>query len=126
MYPVREGPVMMIVSAGGACGWGVSRWPARLRGHLDILRLITLGLTRSLRVFSHCNISEVASVRADARCSGGKGRLVGDLAADHSQGADERDPVWVEVGGLGHLVDQGSDGVEDEQVGIDLLDDHLR
>ncbi len=117
---------MVIVWAGGAFGWGVLRWPARLRGQLDILRLITRGLTRSLRVFSHCNISEAASERAAARCSGGKGRLVGDLAADYPQGADERDPVWVEAGGFGHLVDQGSDGVEDEQVGVDLLDDHLR
>ncbi len=82
--PIRDGPVMMIISAGRACGWGVSRWPARLRGHLDILRLMTRGLTRSLRVFSRCNSSEVASVRAATRCLGGKGRLVGDLAADYS------------------------------------------
>ena len=117
---------MVIVSAGGACGWGALRCWARLSGHLDILALITLGLTRSLRVFSRRSISAIVSVMAAARCSGGKGRLVGDLTADHSQRADERDPVWVEVGGLGHLVDQGSDGVVDQQVSVDLLDDHLR
>lgn len=84
MYPVREGPVMVMVSAGGACGWGVLRWTARLRGHLDILRLITRGLTRNRRLFRHARISAVASIRAAARCLGGKGPLVGDLAADYS------------------------------------------
>ena len=58
---------MVIVSAGGAWGWGVLRCSARLRGHLDILRLITLGLTRNLRVFSHRYICEVVSVMAAVR-----------------------------------------------------------
>jgi hypothetical protein len=43
---VREGPVMVmvIVSAGGACGRAGLRCWARLRGHLDILRLMTRGV----------------------------------------------------------------------------------
>ena len=126
MYPVREGPVMMIVSVGGACGWGVLRWPARLRGHLDILALMTLGLTRNRRVFNLCKISEVASVMAAANRSGGKGHLVGDLAADYPQRAHERDPVWVELDRLGGTVDQRTDGVVNQQMCVDLLDDHLR
>jgi hypothetical protein len=82
---VREGPVMMIVSAGGACGRAGLRCWARLRGHLDILRLMTRGLTRSRRVLSLCRISRVIwSVMAAARCSGGKSRLVGDLAEHYS------------------------------------------
>src|SRR5450759_5929992 len=117
---------MMIVSAGGACGRAGLRWWARLRCHLDILALMTLGLTRNRRVFNLCKISEVASVMAAANRSGGKGRLVGDLAADYPQRAHERDPVWVEFFGFGGSVDQGSDGVVDEQVGVDLLGDHLR
>lgn len=116
----------MIVSAGGACGRAGLRCRGRLRGHLDILRLMTRGLTRSRRVFSLCRISRVASAMAAAKCSGGKSRLVGDLAAHYSQGADERDPVGVEVYGLSAAVDQDTDGVVDEQVGVDLLDDHLR
>ena len=75
---------MMIVSAGGAGGGAGLRWWARLRGHLDILRLMTRGLTRSRRVLSLCRISRVVSVMAAARCSGGKSRLVGDLAAHYS------------------------------------------
>src|ERR1035437_8619734 len=116
---------MMVVSAGGACGRAGLRWWARLRGHLDILRLMTRGLTRSRRVLSLCRISRVASVMAAARCSGGKRRLVGDLAAHYGWGADERGPVRVQVDGLGAAVDQDPDGVVDEQVGVDLLDDHL-
>ena len=75
---------MMIVLRGGACGRAGLRCRARLRGHLDILRLITLGLTRSRRVFNFPSISAIVSVIASAKRSGGKGRLVGYLAADHS------------------------------------------
>jgi hypothetical protein len=68
-------------------GWRLrTLWVAVLgafEGHLDILRLMTLGLTRSRRMLSPRNISEVASVIAAANRSGGKGRLIGDLAADH-------------------------------------------
>ena len=81
---VREGPVMVIVSAGGACGRAGLRCWACLRGHLDILRLMTRGLTRSRAVLSLCRISRVASLMAAARCSGGKSRLAGDLAARYS------------------------------------------
>ena len=76
---------MMIVSPGGACGRAGLRWCARLRGHLDILALMTLGLTRSRRLFNLCKISEVVSVMAAANRSGGKGHLTCDLAADDSQ-----------------------------------------
>jgi hypothetical protein len=74
---------MMIVSPGGAWGRAGLRWWARLRGHLDILRLMTRGLTRNRRVFNLCKISPMASVMAAANCSGGKSRLVGDLAAHY-------------------------------------------
>ena len=76
---------MTMVSRGGACGRAGLRWWARLSGHFDILRLITLGLARSLRVFSRSSISSMASAPAAVKWSGGKGRLVGDLAADDSQ-----------------------------------------
>ena len=117
---------MMIVSPGDACGRAGLRWWARLRGHLDILRLMTLGLTRNRRLFNLCRISEVASVMAAANRSGGKGHLVGDLAADDSQRAHKRDSVWVEFDRLGGTVDQRSDGVVNQQMCVDLLDDHLR
>ena len=117
---------MTMVCVGGAWGRGGSRWCARLRGHFDILRLITRGLTRNRRLFNLRSISAVVSMMAAANCSGGKGRLVGDLAADHSDRANERDPVWVEFFWFGGRVDQGSDGVVDQQVGVDLLGDHLR
>ena len=76
---------MTIVSRGGACGRAGLRWWARLSGHFDILRLITRGFARSRLVFSSCRISSFASVAAAASSSGGKGRLVGDVAADHPQ-----------------------------------------
>jgi len=117
---------MTMVSVGGASGRAGSRRWARFRGHFDILALITRGLTRNRRLFNLRNISAVVSMMAAANCSGGKGRLVGDLAADHSDRAHEGDPVWVEFFGFGGSVDQGSDGVVDEQVGVDLLGDHLR
>ena len=117
---------MTMVSVGGACGRSGFRCWARFRGHLEILALITRGLTRNRRLFNLRNISAVVSMMAAANCSGGKGRLVGDLAADHSDRAHEGDPVWVEFFGFGGSVDQGSDGVVDEQVGVDLLGDHLR
>ena len=81
---VREGPVMVIVPDGGACGRAGLRCWACLRGHLDILRVMTRGPARSRRVLSLCRISRVASLMAAARCSGGKSRLVGDLAAHYS------------------------------------------
>ena len=74
---------MTMVSRGWAPGRGGLRWWVRLRGHLDILRLITLGLTRSRRLFSRRSISANVSAMASAKRLGGKGRLVGDLAADH-------------------------------------------
>ena len=117
---------MTMVSVGGASGRAGSRRWARFRGHFDILALITRGLTLNRRWFNLCSISTVVSMMAAAICSVGKGRLVGDLAADHSDRANERDPVWVEFFGFGGSVDQGSDGVVDEQMGIDLLGDHLR
>jgi len=113
----------------GVCRWRLqANWVAvmgTLRGHFDILGLITRGLTRNRRLFNLRNISAVVSMMAAANCSGGKGRLVGDLAADHSDRAHEGDPVWVEFFGFDGSVDQGSDGVVDEQVGVDLLGDHL-
>ena len=105
---------MTMVSVGGASGRAGSRWWARFRGHFNILALITRGLTFNRCWFNLYSISRVVSMMAAAICSGGKGRLVGDLAADHSDRANERDPVWVEFFGFGGSVDQGSDGVVDE------------
>lgn len=72
---------MTMVARGGACGRAGLRWWARLRGHFDILRLMTRGLARSRRVLGRCRISSATSAVAAASRSGGKGRLVGDLAA---------------------------------------------
>jgi hypothetical protein len=79
---------MTMVSRGWASGRAGLRWWARLRGHLDILRLITLGLTRSRR----SNFAVISS-SASANRSGGKCGLVGDLAVHHTQRGDERDAV---------------------------------
>jgi hypothetical protein len=73
---------------------------------LDILRLITLGLTRSRRLFSRRSISAVVSQSASANRSGGKCGLVGDLAAHHTQRGDERDAVRVKLSRLGGSVDE--------------------
>ena len=75
---------MTMVARCGACGRAGLRWWARLRGHFDILRLITRGFARSLRLLGCCKISSAVSTVAVANCSGGKGRLIGDLAADDS------------------------------------------
>ncbi len=117
---------MTIVSRGGAFGRAGLRWWARFTAQLDILRLMTRGLTRNRRLLSRRSISAVASVMAVARRSGGKGHLVGDLAADDSERGDEGDPVRVELLFLGSSVDEGPDREVDEQVGVDLLDHHLR
>ena len=74
---------MTMVSVGGVSGWAGLRWWARFRGHFDIFRLITRGLSRKRRLFIRRSISAVVSMMASAKRSGGKGRLVGDLAADH-------------------------------------------
>ena len=117
---------MTMVSVGGACGRSGFRCWARFRGHLEILALITRGLTRNRRLFNLRSISAVVSMMAAANRSGGKGHLVGDLAADYPQRAHERDPVWVELDRLGGTVDQRTDGVVNQQMCVDLLDDHLR
>jgi hypothetical protein len=100
---------MTIVSRGGALGRTGLRWWARFTAQLDIFRLMTCGLARNRRMVSRRSISAVASVMALARRSGGKGRLVGDLAADHSERGGEGGPVWVELFFLGCSVDEGSD-----------------
>ena len=88
---------MTIVSRGGAFGRAGLRWWARFTAQLDILRLITRGLTRNRRLLSRRSISAVASVMTVARRSGRKGRLVGDLATDHAKRGDEGDPVRIEL-----------------------------
>ena len=45
------------------------------------------------------------------RVSGGKSRLVGDLAADDVEGSYERESVGIEFGGVGGVGHQLSDGV---------------
>lgn len=93
---------------------------------LDIVRFITGGLTRNRRVLSRRRISAVASVMALCRCPGGKGRLVGVLAADDSQRGDEAGSTRIELLFLGGFLDEGPDLEGDEQVGVDLLDHRLR
>jgi hypothetical protein len=64
--------------------------------------------------------------RVAARRSGGKGRWVGDLAADDAYGAQELDPVGVDVGFGGGPADQGADRVVGQQVAVDLGAHHVR
>ncbi len=97
-----------------------------MTGHLDIFRFTTLGFARSLRLFNLASISMVVSAIALVKRSGGKGRLVGDLAADDPQRGQKLDPVRVEFPRLSGSIDQGSDGVVHKQVGVDLLGDHVR
>ena len=77
--------MMTIESRGGAARRAGLRCSARFFGHFDILRLITRGFTRSRRLFSLDRISVVVAVMAAAKASGGKGRLVGDEAADDAE-----------------------------------------
>ena len=97
-----------------------------MTGHLDIFRFITLGFARSLRLFNLLSISVIVSEMALVKRSGGKGRLVSDLAADDPQRGQKLDPVRVEFLRLNSSVDQGSDSVVHKQVGVDLLGDHVR
>src|SRR6266536_904292 len=62
---------------------------------------------------------------ASSRCSGGNGRLVGDLAADHAKAAYEREAVGVVAGLVGGLADQRPDGVVGQQQTPRLLFDQL-
>src|SRR5215471_20846909 len=66
-----------------------------------------------------------AITAASARCcwSGGKGRVSGPAAED-MDGAQELDPVGVDVGFGGGVADQRRDGVVGEQVAVDFLADH--
>jgi len=64
--------------------------------------------------------------RVAARRSGGKGRRVSDLAADDAHGAQELDPVGVDVGFGGGPADQRADRVVGQQVAVDLLADRVR
>ncbi len=73
-------------------------------------------------MFNHLSISVIVSEMALVKRSGGKGRLVSDLAANDPQRGQKR----VEFLGFNSSIDQGSDGVVDKQVGVDLLGDHLR
>jgi hypothetical protein len=60
-------------------------------------------------------ISVSASVNASERCSGGDGRLVGDLAAHDAEAFDERHPVRVVAGVVGGVQQQGADRVVCQQ-----------
>ncbi len=77
-------------------------------------------------LFNLASISMVVSAIALVKRSGGKGRLVSDLAADDPQRGQKLDPVRVEFLRLNSSVDQGSDSVVHKQVGVDLLGDHVR
>ena len=58
--------------------------------------------------------------------SGGKSRLVGDLAADDVEGSQERKPVGVKFGSVGGFGHQLSDGVVREQKSPEFLADEFR
>src|SRR5262249_979441 len=57
--------------------------------------------------------------------SGGKGRVCGP-AADDADGAQELDPVRVDVGFGGRPADQRRAGVIGARVAVDFLEDHGR
>jgi hypothetical protein len=63
--------------------------------------------------------------RVVAQRSGGKGRRVSDLAADDAYGAQELDPVGVDVGFGRGPADQCDDRVVGRQVAVDLLADRV-
>lgn len=80
---------------------------------------MTLELTRSRRLANFPRISAVVYAIAATKCSGGKGRVLGDESTDNAQRSDEGDPVRVEVFGLDSPIDERPDGEVDEQVGVD-------
>jgi hypothetical protein len=89
---------------------------------LDNLRLMTRGLERNRRGDkSRSRISPRTVTSARASREGGKCRLVGDVAADDSQGAGEGDPVGIMVRLLCGLVHQVPQGVVHQEKGEDLL-----
>jgi len=58
-------------------------------------------------------------------CSGGKGRLGDHLAADDPEGADERQPVGIQILGQAAVCSTAPQGVVDQKVRPDLLGDQL-
>lgn len=68
----------------------------------------------------------IASDCARFCVSGGKSRLVSDLAADDVEGSYEREPVRVEFGGVGCFGHEFSDGVVGEQESPEFLADEFR
>ncbi|WP_239395248.1 hypothetical protein [Frankia sp. CiP3] len=68
----------------------------------------------------------MALVVARASVEGGKGRLIGDLAADDVQGSLEGEPVRVDPVGVGGLDHESPDRVVGEEESPELLADHLR
>jgi hypothetical protein len=70
-------------------------------------------------------MSAMIAARDRRAWSGGKDRVCGP-AADDADGAQELDPVGVDVGFGGSPADQRRDGVVGKQVAIDFLADHVR
>lgn len=70
-------------------------------------------------------ISASVSARASERCSGGDGRLVGDLAARDAEAFDEGHAVGVVAGRVGGVQEQGTDGVVGQQQSSHLLFDQV-
>src|SRR5215218_3421559 len=118
----REAGTRTIAWWAGRVGCGQQRWVARLTPKLLILRLTTRGLARSRRLGTRCRRSSaIVAVMARASRRGGKARLLHDLAADHSKGADERDAVGVDLAVQGGLVHELPDGVVDQKHAPHLL-----
>jgi len=91
-----------------------------------------------LGAFDHPRVAAVAASGVEVASAGdvghhfgqgaglvlrGKGRRVGDPAADDAHGARELDPVGVDVGFGGRPADQGAERVMGQQVAVDFLAD---
>jgi len=74
----------------------------------------------------HAVMSAMTLARVQAWCSGGKGRRVGDPAADDARGARELDPVGVDVGSVAARQIRALRGVMGQQVAVDFLADGVR
>lgn len=82
------------------------------------MRLRRPGVIRS-------RISAIASDCPWFNVSGGKSRLVGDLAADDVQGSYEGEPIGVEFGRIGCVGHECSDGIVGQQQAPEFLADQF-
>ena len=101
-----------MVLSGCLVGCGRSWCSGRLTGHLDILRLMTLGLVRSRRLGSgSARISVIVCLCALARLWGGKSRLGSGAAPGCAEASGERQSVGVQGAHERGVVHQAADRV---------------